>query len=488
MTIDDLLKKYRGENISEHDKGTKFERLMKNFLLTYPEYRGKISDVWLWNEFPFRAALGNKDLGIDIVCKEFDGTFWAVQCKFYLDTTPINKSVVDTFLATSGKTFDGKKFSTRLWISTSDNLTDNAEMTLQNQSPPVARIGLEELRKAAVDWEKLDAGIFGKKAIKNFREPKEHQLKAINAAQAHFQNHNRGKLIMACGTGKTFTSLRIAEKLFPTGKILFLVPSISLLSQILHEWATYAQNPFNYICVCSDKTVSSKIDDEIKSVNLPLPATTNPDEIIRRLENFNDAMTVVFSTYQSLDKVSAAQMDFDLIICDEAHRTTGSSKDLETQFTFVHDNKNIRGKKRLYMTATPRLYSSDAKNKAADNDLMIWSMDDKEIYGEEIYYIGFGDAVEKNLLSDYKVIVLTVNGKVDKKSVDDTPKINGCINALSKKMVTTSEELAEVDPSPMRTAVAFCPKITDSKIISNTFNTLADNKKDILRVEARACW
>ena len=259
ITVDELLEKYCSAEISERDKGAKFERLMKNFLLTNPVYRGKFSDVWLWNEFPFRDELGIVDLGIDIVCKEFDGNFWAVQCKFYAETSVIDKAAVDTFLATSSKTFDGnKKFSARLWISTSDNLTDNAEITLQNQSPPVARIGMEELRKAAVDWEKLDAGTFGKDAVNNFREPLPHQLDAINAAQNHFQNHSRGKLIMACGTGKTYTSLKIAEILAPNGKILFLVPSISLLGQTLYEWATFAEKPFNYICVCSDETVSKK--------------------------------------------------------------------------------------------------------------------------------------------------------------------------------------------------------------------------------------
>ncbi len=245
VTVDELLEKYRSAEMPERDKGTKFERLMKNFLLTNPVYRGKFSDVWLWNEFPFRDEFGTVDLGIDIVCKAIDGEFWAVHCKFYAETSVIDKAAVDTFLATSSKTFDGdKKFSARLWISTSNNLTNNAEITLQNQSPPVARIGMEELRKAAVDWEKLDAGTFGEEAIKNFREPKEHQLNAIDAAKNYFQNHTRGKLIMACGTGKTYTSLKIAEKLLPNGKILFLVPSISLLGQILYEWATFAEKIF----------------------------------------------------------------------------------------------------------------------------------------------------------------------------------------------------------------------------------------------------
>ena len=487
MTIDELLIKYHDENISERDKGAKFERLMKNFLLTYPAYRGKFSEVWLWNEFPFRDELGTVDLGIDIVAKTGGGDFWAVQCKFYAETSLIDKAAVDTFLATSSKTFDGdKNFSARLWISTSDNLTDNAEITLQNQSPEVARIGLEELRTAPVDWEKLDAGIFGKEAVKDAREPKEHQLNAIDAAKAHFQNHDRGKLIMACGTGKTYTSLKIAETLAPKGKILFLVPSISLLSQILHEWATFAEEPFNYICVCSDDTVS-KDADEIKSVNLPLPATTKPAEILKRLENFSgDCMSVIFSTYQSLDKVAAAKVEFDLIICDEAHRTTGSSKDKATQFTAVHDEDFIKARKRLYMTATPRLYTSEAKTKAAVNDITIWSMDDEATYGKEFYRLNFGDAVDKNLLSDYKVIVLTVNQKTSAdKTDDDKAKINGCINALAKQMIIGAEDFLELDPAPMHTAVAFCSKIADSKTVCAVFNALAEHRKDILSVEAR---
>ncbi|MBQ3726466.1 MAG: DEAD/DEAH box helicase [Selenomonadaceae bacterium] len=483
VTVDELLEKYRSAEISERDKGAKFERLMKNFLLTNPVYRGKFSDVWLWNEFPFRDELGTVDLGIDIVCKEFDGNFWAVQCKFYAETSVIDKAAVDTFLATSSKTFDGdKKFSARLWISTSDNLTDNAEITLQNQSPPVARIGMEELRKVAVDWEKLDAGSFGKEAVKNFREPLPHQLDAINAAQNHFQNHNRGKLIMACGTGKTYTSLKIAETLAPNGKILFLVPSIALLSQTLYEWATFAEKPFNYICVCSDETVSKKTEDEIKGVNLPLPATTNPDEISRRLETFSDNMTVVFSTYQSLDKVSAAKISFDLIICDEAHRTTGYGKD-STPFTAVHDKNFVHGKKRLYMTATPKLYKADAKKTAVEKDLLLWSMDDEEIFGEEFFYFGFSEAIRIGKLADYKVIVLTVseknipaalqnaiNDKNNAIKTDDALKLIGCINALSKRVDVKSKPFIEDDQSLMHTAVAFCPKIKYSEYITEIFS------------------
>ena len=488
MTFNELLNKYRAISFSEHDKGSRFEVLMKNFLLTYPEYREKFSNVWLWNDFPFRKDFGGKDVGIDIVAKTVDGDFWAVQCKCYAESTRIDKPAVDSFLATSSKSFSGQKFSARLWISTTNNWNSEAERAILNQNPPVSRISLTDLQNAAVDWSKLDAGTFGEGAIKKFREILPHQLDSINATQIYFQNHERGKLIMSCGTGKTYTSLKIAEKLYPNGKILFLVPSIALLSQTLSEWSTFADLPLDSICVCSDVTASKgRSEDSQQNMDLALPATTDVDKIVERFRQNNPktGLKVVFSTYQSLERISESQKifgdDFDLIICDEAHRTTGYGEK-STEFTAVHDQNFIRGKKRLYMTATPRLYTSEAKKKAADKDLMLWSMDDASIYGEEIFHLGFGEAVEKNLLSDYKVIVLTVSendipvaiqnaiAQNNQLPLDDVAKLVGCINALDKKMDNVSQILAEVDPAPMKKAVAFCSKIKTSQKIAATFN------------------
>ena len=211
-SIDELLKNYREVfAMTEKEKGESFERLMKNFLLTYSVYRGKFSDVWLWKNFPYRHELGGKDLGIDIVAKTVDGEFWAIQCKFYSETSKIDKPAVDSFLANSARIFDGKNFSARILISTTDNFTDNAREMLKGQSP--------EVRRAKVNWILLDNGYFGRASIN--RNLRDYQIDAINAAHEHFQKNSRGKLIMACGTGKTFTSLKIAEKLFPNGKILF---------------------------------------------------------------------------------------------------------------------------------------------------------------------------------------------------------------------------------------------------------------------------
>ena len=483
MTFNDILEKYRQNSFSEHDKGSRFEILMKNFLRTYPPYLGKFSDVWLWNDFPFKNDFGGKDLGIDIVTKTCDENFWAVQCKFYAESSYIDKPAVDSFLATSSKIFQGdKKFSARLLISTTNNFTDNAEKTLQNQDPEVLKISLTDLQNAAVDWDKLDAGIFGDDAVKKSRQLLQHQIDAINSTKNYFLSNSRGKLIMACGTGKTYTSLKIAENIFPNGKILFLVPSISLLSQSLLEWATFSENIFNYICVCSDNTVS-KNADEISRVNLPMPATTDPEKISLRFYNFShDKMSVIFSTYQSVEKVADAKISFDLIICDEAHRTTGYGEKA-TQFTAIHSENFIHAEKRLYMTATPRLYKSDAKKKAADNDLELWSMDDENIYGDEIFHISFSDAIEKNLLSDYKVIVLTVSENAVPSEIqniiaenkilhlDDAAKLIGCVNALQKRSLNDFDE----NFSPLNKSVAFCQNITISKQISELFNALNMN-------------
>lgn len=503
MTIDELLDNYRAPDISEREKGDKFERLMKNFLLTYPHYLGKIKSVTLWKNFS-----RERDLGIDLVATTADGEYWAVQCKFYAESATVDKAGVDSFISNSGRTFHGKKFAARIFIATTNNFGPNAEKMFQNQTPPVHKITLETLRSARVNWEKLDAGIIGEAAI-NKLTPREYQLEAIAAAHEHFQNHSRGQLIMACGTGKTFTALKIAEDLTDQrGTILFLVPSLSLLSQTLDAWTADAQKPLNYICVCSDETVANNLEDVILEVNLPVTVTNDPAEISARVKNFRqqnpDRMTVVFSTYQSLDKIVDAKLEFDLAICDEAHRTAGNNKaDSDTRkFSIIHDNEQICAKLRLYMTATPKMFSETNKKIASDKDLTVWSMDDTQIFGEEFYRISFKRAIELECLSDYQLLIFAVSegeiqqamrddiaekaqAIVDKLnesptksrkkidfsfSVDDMAKLVGCLNALSKRVTADSEYLLEGDLAPMHKAVAFLPKIVNSRVTAKIFD------------------
>lgn len=541
MGFEQVLEKYRKIAFSERDKGTRFERLMQAYLKTDPRYTSELKEVWLWNEFPYRSDFGGKDTGIDIVVKTYKDEYWAVQCKCYQENTRITKADVDTFLATSSKIFFDEneaqqKFSHRLWISTTNKWNSEAENTIRNQDPPVSRLSLTELEESPVDWDKLDEGISGNGARVKKKTPMKHQLKAINDTHEYFKTKDRGKLIMACGTGKTFTSLKIAEnETEGKGLILFLVPSIALLGQTLNEWCAQAEEKINAICICSDPTASKKsskneTDDNLTSVtDLALPASTNVQNIVKQFRwiqaTKKEGMTVVFSTYQSIDVIAKAQAElisefgdkaeFDLIICDEAHRTTGvilAGNKEESAFTKVHDNQIIKSKKRLYMTATPRLYDDNAKQKATDNNCILCSMDDEGLYGEEIYRIGFGEAVQNNLLSDYKVLVLTltddqvpdtlqkaISNPEYEINTDDATKLIGCINALSKRMIkyagleNEAELLSSTDPNPMHTAVAFCPSIKTSQKIKNIFNTHSesyyeslseDERKEVVNVEA----
>ena len=523
-TFTRILDKYRAESVSEREKGNKFEMLMKRYLQTDPIYANSLTNVWLWNEFFAKDQFGGKDVGIDLVAETTGGSYWAIQCKCYKADAKIDKPAVDTFLATSCKTFhdkDGNKvrFAFRLWLDTTEQgFNREALNSLENQDPEFHRVGLLELENAMVDWERLDKGASGEKAQVKKKAPRDHQKEAIAKVHEYFkdESHERGKLIMACGTGKTYTSLCIAEKETDSkGTILFLVPSIALLGQTLREWTADASDPIKPICICSDSGVSRTAHknenegDGYSITDLALPASTNVSTIVQQLEVAKykkGGMTVVFSTYQSIDVISKAQKKmgeqfvFDMIICDEAHRTTGATQlgAEASNFVKVHDNKFLRAKKRMYMTATPRLFSESSKKKAEEGSVEICSMDDPKLYGEEMFRIGFGEAVEKQLLSDYKVLVLTIDPLAMTDSLqmslatdsgevlsDDEAKLIGCFNALSKITLVDDHQLRETDPQPMKRAVAFSQNIKISKEVTTLINDLEDSYYEALKPEAQ---
>lgn len=495
-----ILNKFRKESFSEREKGYKFEKLIKAWLKTDSRYSNKLSEVWLWEEFPAKKDFGGKDLGIDLVAKTDIGDYWAIQCKCYDEKAVINKEDVDSFLATSSRTFvDPYTFQTtvfreRIWVSTTNHWGANAEESIQNQNPKVTRIGLVELETSPVDWDKLLEGKKGNEAKLAGKQLMEHQLTAISKASEYYKSHDRGKLIMACGTGKTYTSLKMMETLLHgKGLVLFMVPSIALLGQTLNAWTFDAAKPIKAICICSDAKASRKaskdFDDNFESiVDLALPASTDAKSVMKQLLAYQDynGLVVVFSTYQSVDAVSAAQQEvlkatnntygkFDFIVCDEAHRTTGVkiSDANESSFTKIHSNENVQGEKRLYMTATPRLYGESAKVKASEKDLILCSMDDESLYGKEIHRVNFSYAVQNGLLTDYKVLVLTVsendlpdnlvedikNGEKKELNYNDTTKLIGVINGLSKAIRGDEGATWNADPRMMRRAVAFCSSI-----------------------------
>ena len=501
-TIYDILSHFRATSFTEKEKGTQFERLMRAWLKTDARYAHLFEHVWLWEEFPSRKDFGGQDTGIDLVAKTHEGDYWAIQCKCYAEDTVIDKAAVDSFLATSSRTFTNEvtfqttSFAHRLWIATTSHWGSNAEEAIQNQLPPVSRVNLYDLDHSAVDWSKIFLGLEGKAALSEKKQLREHQREALKAAHQHFLSHDRGKLIMACGTGKTFTSLKLIEQeLKGKGLVLFLVPSIALLGQSLNDWMGDAETPIKAVCICSDSRASRKIkrgnpNDELETsiVDLALPASTNTTSITHQLLSYrdHDGLTVVFSTYQSIDVVAEAQAEllaqtggefgvFDFVVCDEAHRTTGvklSTKD-ESNFIKIHNDDFIRGRKRLYMTATPRLYGENARIKASKNDCVLCSMDDETLYGQEFYRVNFSYAVQNGILTDYKVLVLTVSEDMipadlmkqvkdlnaKELNYDDTGRLIGVINGLSKKILGDKGVTWDADPRLMRRALAFTHKI-----------------------------
>ena len=530
MNFESTLEKHHKLSKSNRDKGNRFESLILGFFKTVEPYSLMFKSVWLWNDFPCRESLGKVDTGIDIVAFSTPphGGYWAIQCKFYSTSSQVTKKDLDSFLSTSSRKFEDSQgkwvgFSRRLIVSTTNKWSSNAEDTIRNQDPPVLRLNQSSLSKAEVDWAKLDQKIFGKDAKLPPKYLREYQQEALKSAVEHFKKFDRGKLTMACGTGKTFTSLKITERLVPkSGFVLYLVPSIALLGQTLHAWNSDTERNLSSICICSDPGVSKrrlKFDiDSYSSVDLGYPVSTDADELKnvfqRKSENGSDDLTVIFSTYQSIDVVASLQKDslnnvpafvFDLIICDEAHRTTGVTlvEGNESTFVKIHNNDFIKGKRRIYMTATPRLYDDRAKSRAKESDAILCSMDDEELYGKEFFRIGFSKAVKQNILSDYKVLVLTIKeddpyahllaNESNEINAPDAAKLIGCINALSKHIIGDGGAMKSSDPYPMKTAVAFCQTISNSKKIQSSFNLTneaymgrlpEDSKKKIVSISA----
>lgn len=480
--LQNLLASFRNNSQTEREKGTYFELLTIQYLKNEASYKDLYADVLTYADWAQSQGLPKNDAGIDLVART-SGTdeFHAIQCKFYAEDYRVQKSDIDSFFTASGK----KYFTHRIIVTTTNNWSQNAEDALNDQNPPISKIDLNDLENSQIDWSQFQPN--QAPVIKPKKSLRPHQTNALNAVKIGLAEAGRGKLIMACGTGKTFTGLKIAEELAGKGKrVLFLVPSLSLLSQTLTEWTQESTTPLHNFAVCSDSDVGKKRkneDDLIQTVTheLRYPATTEPSRLGLEMEKRHDAdhMSVVYSTYHSIDVISRSQKehglaDFDLIICDEAHRTTGATFDDadESNFVKVHDASFIKASKRIYMTATPRIYGEVAKVSAEKDNVALCSMDDEKLYGKELFVINFSEAVRLDLLVDYKVIVLAVeethinrrlqlllSDENNQLKVDDAAKIIGCWKALSKQ--DTQEDLT-TDPDPMRRAVAFCQVIEPS--------------------------
>ena len=498
MTFDNLVHQINELAETQRDRGTYFEYLARAYFQNEPTYQNEFKNVWMLADVPEEFGIPKVDLGVDLVAEKYTGELVAIQAKFYNHS--IQKSNIDSFLGELGKDY----YESGIIVASTDKWGKNAEKALADRSD-VIRIGLSDLRNSQIDWSKFSFESPEVVTVKAKKKLRYYQESAIQSALNHFRENDRGQLIMAPGTGKTFTSLKIAEAMAREASkeqytILYLVPSIQLLTQTLRGWNNDTEMTMSSMAVTSDRNASrgSVKQDEsniaIKASDIGYPATTSSKKVV---ENYLELMTrpkkellVVFGTYQSIEVLGKAQKDgfpeFDLIIADEAHRTTGAKAlgDEASSFTKVHSNLNVKGTKRLYQTATPKLYGSDAKKKAEENSIVISSMDDETLYGSVFYRLGFGDAISHDILTDYKLMVLAVDETVVQKdmqksladsenglNIDDVGRIIGVWNGMIKRESFSDK----VSGEPMQRAIAFSRTIEDSKRLSQQFENVVND-------------
>ena len=398
-TFDDVLVQIRNEATSSRDLGDLFEKVTLDFFQADRHYSNRFgSRVWPWKRWAHDNGIDRPDEGIDIVAEERNGDLCAIQCKCYADDGSIDLKALGTFMTAAGT----YKMNNLILVYTGDHITEKAEFHLKKRNGAI--LTQEIMRDAAVDWSE-----FPKLKPRKPHRLRPYQQDALKRVAGGFGNDGRGQLLMACGTGKTLVSLRVAETVVPAGgTVLYLVPSITLIQQSMRAWSENRTVGQYYIGVCSDKTVSGE-DGSI--TELECPVSTDPNDLKRYLGGRpKDRMTVVFCTYNSIQVVANAlgRGRIDLALCDEAHRTIGGAG--ESYFTKVHEDANIRIKQRLYMTATPKIFTDKIRRAADAQERKIYAMDDERVYGPVFYELKFDEAVHKHeALSDYRVRIAFID-------------------------------------------------------------------------------
>ena len=483
------------------DIGTAFETLCIHFLTHDSLQATQLENVRRFADWAKERGIDPSDTGVDLVADlRHRAGHAAIQCKLRTTGKSVSKAEINSFLSASSRT----EFSHRIIIDTSaQSWSATAEATLRHQTVPVQRIGLHDLKASSIDWSRY---LSAKREITKSvpKTPAPHQKTAIDNALRDLQSPDtRGKIFMACGTGKTLVGLRIAEQLPGTGgRVLVLVPSLALLSQTLSAWTLDATLPLRAFAVCSDSQTGrprhSKTDTtDIDVLDLSYPATTNATTLAKHaVPPANNALTVLFATYHSSEVLEKAQAEhglpsFDLAIADEAHRTAGALIPGEdpSPFVRIHDNARIRCDRRLYMTATPKVYAESARARAGKLAATLCSMDDEHRYGPTIYQLGFGEAVGNGILSDYRVIVLTIPESLAARvtlnafqegktlTLDEQGKIIGCLRALSKADKDQFPGDADI---PMRRAIAFCNFIESSRNVASAISEVTREFRDVV--------
>ena len=390
---------------SEAERGEAFEKFCKAFFLLDPIFQ--FEKVYRHNEIPpsLRERLGYpgiQDIGIDGLAITLDEKLFAYQAKFRRDRNNIpTLRELSTFFTVSDRA------DWRITITNANSLHSAINDRIKSSRVLVDRF--DQLEPEFFDRIRL---YLKEKCIKSpsKKTPHKTQQEAIDTALTYFKENNRGQLILPCGTGKTLTAMWIAEKIGGF-RILIMVPSLALMSQTLREWAANTSiKPFRYLCLCSDPTVDLGNDSPIEHLyEMDIPVTTDVGAVSDFLLNERHVISILFSTYQSSKVLSEGVLKtdtvFDVGIFDEAHRTTGTKVGV---WNMALDDENVPIKKRIFMTATPRIYTPHIIKKAKEEDVLICSMDDANVYGKPFYEMTFGKAIEENLITDYKVIIICV--------------------------------------------------------------------------------
>ena len=523
LTVEEVFDRIVSESVNTSDQGTAWERAVKFFFENDPAYADRFDGVWMWADAPTNP--GKHDTGIDLVAREREtGDYWAIQAKCFTSNA-VSRADVDSFFAEAGM---GSTYAYCVLADTAQRLTKNLDDYIREHDN-VIRLGLDDIRRSNLPWQIFYASGFHlsceevrQERKRLIHEPRPHQRAAIDAVKAELAEADRTTLVMACGTGKTLTALRLAEEMVPSGTVLFLAPSISLVAQSMRDWAEQVRDKINPYVVCSDPKASNlgkgdpaEVAESYGTLSMvPYPATTNPGLLADHFKQDPGALNVVFSTYQSIDVIHEAQEAglpaFDLVICDEAHRTTGrmhgeDGKADESAFVRVHDNQWIAAAKRLYMTATPRVYQTKQDDKqlpgvaARVSDGLVASMDDPEVYGRICHRLSFGAAVDQGLLTDYKIVVMRVDQSMMPVSVQrlvanssgeidmpDAARFIGVWKALFDRshagetsagamdLGEAAQTAASDDHRVLHHAIAFAANIAASDHLSKQFQNVVD--------------
>jgi superfamily II DNA or RNA helicase len=448
-----------------HLKGRQFERVCRWYLENDPVFQHQIRKVWLWKDWPDRWGA---DAGIDLVAETHTGDLWAVQVKAYASSASVTKADIDTFLSESSR----PQFAMRLLVVTTDHVSHNAHCTIEAQEKPVRVVSASELGKAALEWPEHPDDVKAKPLPR--KKPRPHQRAAIKDVLKGFEESDRGQLIMACGTGKTMVSMWVWEAL-EAPVALVVLPSISLLAQTVREWCANARVVFDFLAVCSDESVTAS-DLIVRSPSeLPFATTTDPAQIASFMSGEHQHRRVIFSTYHSTPRIAEAVdgEQIDLVVADEAHRCAGRT---DGGFATVLDDDAISARRRLFMTATPRFLAKSVKKAAEAADIEVVSMDDEAVFGLVFHALTFGEAIAKDLLTDYQVAIVGVDDRRYLEMAEQAALVQHGAGRVTdaRTLAAQAALLKGIAKYDLRRCVTFHLRVARAKQFADSLHEVAD--------------